>query len=115
MFVQRRQQERGKDPETGTGECQSRWRSRGGLWRGTERGGETCSEDLSLFPPFSKPQSLHPTKDSRIVVPEQALGGSGLNFSIWKMGRGGLKVLCGIWAAPRHTRRLRDSGGHFLF
>ena len=82
---------------------------------GQKEGEETCSEDLSLFPPFSKPQFLHQTKDSRIVVSEQALGGSGLSFSIWKMGRGGLKVLCGIRAAPRHTRRLPDSGGHFLF
>lgn len=82
---------------------------------GQKEGEETCSEDLSLFPPFSKPQFLHQTKDSRIVVSEQALGGSGLSFSIWKMGRGGLKVLCGIRAASRHTRRLPDSGGHFLF
>lgn len=82
---------------------------------GQKEGEETCSEDLSLFPPFSKPQFRHPTKDSRIVVSEQALGGSGLSFSIWKMGRGGLKVLCGIWAAPWHTRRLPDNGGHFLF
>lgn len=32
-----------------------------------------------------------------------------LRFSIWKMGRGVLQALCGIWAAPRQTLCLGDS------
>lgn len=62
MFVQWRQQERGKDPETGPGERQSRWRSRGACGGGQKDREETCSEDLSLFPPFSKPQFPQPDK-----------------------------------------------------
>lgn len=68
MFVQWRQQAREKDPETGPGVCQSRWGSRGDLWRGTGRGGAfpsplPCHEVLCLFPPCWIPQFPHLTKE----------------------------------------------------
>lgn len=71
MCVRWRQQESGKDLETGPGVCQSRWGSCGDLWGRTGRGG-------AGFEPFCPVRKLY-------VCYHFSLG---LSFLTWQRSKG---------------------------